>query len=115
MRRERDRVWINTVEYWTPGESDLKGARAEEVVMWVRDKRMGRIARTRKRVPGGGLPHLMPIRRTSSTAAGNEARQVIHISSILPMRLSTSHRNCLDLSQLRRSTDDNKPIGKTAL
>ncbi len=55
------------------------------MVMWVRESRIERIAIC------GALPHLMPIRRTSSTAAGNEARQVIHISSILPMRLSTPH------------------------
>ena len=32
----------------------------------------------------GALPHLMPIRRTSSTAAVNEARQPIHSSRSLP-------------------------------
>ncbi len=110
------------------------------MVMWVRESRMARIARTRTRVPGGALPHLMPIRRKATPvvcgcskwvlrdggaplkqvvlfylwAAVNEARQVIHISSILPMRLSTSHRNCLDLSQLRRSTEVKDSIGKAA-
>ena len=69
------------------------------MVMWVRESRIERIARTRKRVPGGALPHLMPIRRTSSTAAVNEARQVIHISSILPMRLSIPHWVRPDLGQ----------------
>ena len=32
----------------------------------------------------GALPHLMPIRRTFSTAAVNEARQPIHTSRSLP-------------------------------
>ncbi len=65
------------------------------MVMWVRESRMARIAIC------GALPHLMPIRRTSSTAAGNEARQVIHISSILPMRLSIPHCNWPSVGQLQ--------------
>ena len=118
-------------------ESKCKGkarARASVMVMWLRESRMGRIAIC------GALPHLMPIRRRATPvvcgcskrvfrdggaplkqvvlfylwAAVNEARQVIHISSILPMRLSTSHRNCLDLSQLRGSTEVNNPIGIAA-
>ena len=32
----------------------------------------------------GALPHLMPIRRTSSTAAVDEARQPIHTSRSFP-------------------------------
>jgi hypothetical protein len=36
-----------------------------------------------------------------STAAVNEARQVIHISSILPMRLSIPHCNCPYVGQLQ--------------
>ena len=111
------------------------------MALWVRESRMERIAPARTRAPGGALPHLMPIRRRAtpvvcgcskwvlrdgdaplkrvvlfySWAAVNEARQVIHISSILPMRLSTSHRNCLSVSQLRGSTEVNKPIGIAAL
>ncbi len=41
-------------------------AKASDMVMWVRESRMARIARTRKRVPGGALPHLMPIRRKAT-------------------------------------------------
>ncbi len=39
------------------------------MVMWVRESRMARIARTRTRVPGGALPHLMPIRRRATPVA----------------------------------------------